>query len=290
MRSLTKSLSHLLIFTLCISFTLSFGLEHLRTLANTDDKKPPLFIGDSLHDYLYDLDKAQLQVFAIALDYYHIKNNKSGAEPATIEQHSDELSSEFLREFITKEVNEHPEINDIGKLEDLVKEYRNSQEIKSYLASLSRDDLVTLAFKCEKHHKKAHGMEHSMGGLHDYIFRLSDDQVREYIMKESQEHEELNSTERLKLLLTDEMNSDEQEKSIEEIIKNLSKNQLMRIIPLILKNIDSEIFNAKLNYNYMSRESLKNFIEFLISGFKIKKDEIYKEIKKILNDITRTTN
>ena len=128
MRTLSKSISILLIFILCISFTLTFGLEYMRAIVDNDNKKPPLFIGDSLHDYLYDLDKGQLEVFALALDYYHMKVNKTGIEAGTIDKHSEELSSDFLREFISKEVNEHPEINDIVKIENLVKEFKNYQE------------------------------------------------------------------------------------------------------------------------------------------------------------------
>jgi hypothetical protein len=287
-----RKLSILILLTLCLTFILSKSeLEYLRTEDNTT-KKPPIFIGDSLHDYLYDLSKEQLKILALALDYYHVKSDETGKETLKIEQHSEELSANFLREFIAKEVNEHPEINEITKIEKVVDEYKNIQEIKKYLNTLSRDDLVTMSLKCERQHKISLGMEHSLGGLHDYIWHISDDQIRDYIIKESQEHEELNSANKLSLLLIrnnekPKNDEDENEKNIEAIIKNLSKPFLMKIVPMILKKIDTEIFNVKLNYNYMTTENLRNFVKFLITDFKLNKDEILKEIKDILNDHTR---
>jgi hypothetical protein len=310
-------------------------------------------------------------MLALTLDYYHVKSDKTGTEASKIEQHVTELSANFLREFITKEVNEHPEINDILQLDKIVNDYKRIQEVKTYIASLFRDDLIKLSFSCEKEHKKEHGMEHSLGGLHDYIWQMTDDQIREYVMKESQEHENINSVEKLNLLLGrdstgikaylanllrddlvslafkceeqhkkshgnvqsigglhdfiwslsddqisdyimkeskehEELNSAEKlnllltkksddkkeenlkEKSIEGMIENMSKPQLMRIIPMTLKKIDPEIFNAKLNYNYMTQENLRNFVKFLILDFKVNKDELLKEIKDILNDHTKT--
>lgn len=361
----------IIFYFLFVNFCWSNSLEYLKS-EDPQETKPPIFIGDSLHDYLYDLDKQQLQTLALALDYYHLKSDKTGTETLKIEQHVTELSANFLREFIAKKFNEHPEINDILHLEKVVSHYKITQEIKSYLAKLPREDLIKLSYICEKQHKKEHGMEHALGGLHDYIWKMSDDGIKVYIMKESEEHEELNSVEKLNLLLGKEGNSgiktylstllrddlvrlafkceeqhkkaqgsihtfgglhdfiwslsddqireyimketrehaelnstdklskilkgndlkdkddSEKEKSIEGKIENMSKPQLMKIIPMILEKIDSEIFNAKLNYNYMTPDNLRNFVKFLILDFKLNKDEILKEVEDILKDHTKS--
>jgi len=288
-----RKLSIFILFAICfIQAFSSSSLEYLRSDDNST-KNPPLFIGDSLHDYLYDLTKEQLKIIALALDYYHVKSDKTGKESLKIEQHSEELSANFLREFIAKEVNEHQEINEITQIEKLVNEYKNLLEIKKYLNTLSRDDLIKVSMKCERQHKISIGMEHSIGGLHDYIWNLSDDQIREYILKESQEHEELNSANKLSLLLIGnkdkpERDEDEKEKNIETIVGSLSKPFLMKIVPMLLKKINTEIFNVKLNYNYLTPQNLRNFVKFLINEFNLNKDEILNEIKSILNDHTRT--
>ena len=75
-----------------------------------------------------------------------------------------------------KKVEEKPERKAEQKL---------GEGIEMNLSSLQHDDLIKLAYSAEKVHKKAKGIEGGLGGLHDYVWKLKDEEIRKIIVKEA---------------------------------------------------------------------------------------------------------
>jgi HD superfamily phosphohydrolase YqeK len=206
------------------------------------DQHIPLPIG-GLHEYLATKKKDDLIDIALAIEFYHRKITGDPEKPNYHEKlHL--MSEHDLREHIIEEVEEHPELEDSKMIDQILIEYRNykppknTPEINTYLMSLKREDLMKLAFQTEKIHKKSIGAEGTTGGLHDYIWRLNDDEIREIIKKESQEHSECNSAEKLKTLMNQPGASDkptavmllaEPDEKIKNYLLSLNRDDLMKL-------------------------------------------------------------
>jgi len=190
------------IFLIFASFLFFSPICHSEFLKDNDYRQP--LIGGGVHDYLHTLDRKGLEEHALALEKYHdsfISEQKFGGLHDYIER----LSDDEITSYILKEVNEHPEVNNMHKLKELTtKKFKSTLiggGIHDYLFTLDRKGLEEHALALEKYHDKATG-RHKLGGLHDYIQRLSDEEVASYILKEVNEHPELNNMHKLKELTT----------------------------------------------------------------------------------------
>jgi poly-D-alanine transfer protein DltD len=155
-------------------------------------------------EYLTKEDNRQtLEKWALATEKYHREVNHLHLLGG-LDDYISSLTNEKVVEYIVKEVSEHPEIDSADKLNELAVKYgieritvfSNPIKNNSFDDIIRRKTLEAWALTCEQFHRNANNI-HPMGGLHDYISRLSDDEVIEYIKKEVAEHEELNSVEKL---------------------------------------------------------------------------------------------
>ena len=64
----------------------------------------------------------------------------------------------------------------------------------------NRDNLIKMAIACEKFDLKKRNVEQTLGGLHDYIWRLEDPDIIKIIFDYAAQYSELNSLAKLKEL------------------------------------------------------------------------------------------
>jgi hypothetical protein len=259
-----------------------------------DHTYKPIPIGGGLHDYLFNKSRDELIKIALVLDQYHREINHLPGIEGGIHDYINKLSDHEIREFISKEANEHPEVNNSDGIEKLLRgEIKKDndtvdKEVGNYLLNLDRENLMKIAFNAEKYHKKVNHMEGSLGGLHDYIWNLSDDKIREYITKEVKEHSDLNKLETLKsmindtnenitLLSTDVINhvDDKVNKKnliMKDILKTMLRNKSKPELEAILKKLMININNPNFNFNVsdMSEENIRKIIKVLLNEFKNK--------------------
>jgi predicted CopG family antitoxin len=254
---------------------------------------------DEIKNYLLTLNRDDLIRLASKTEKVH-KTATGEGRFGGLHDYIMNLSDEQIRRYIMKESDDHVEINSKEKLMALIQP--SDPKMNQYLLSLSREDLIKLAYETEKIHKKAIGIEGSIGGLHDYIWRLSDDDIRKIVMKESQEHQEINSVEQLKMLIdnhnsnitllsTDLINKVHEKVNLKKNVKLLgpistlinisSKRMLMKILLKCLDTInfqDEEVLK-NLEFEQMEVNHLRKFMKNLIRRHadKLNKEEIFKD-------------
>lgn len=69
-----------------------------------------------------------------------------------------------------------------------------------YIHKVSREQLIKWALAAEHYHRKVNNLN-LLGGLHDYVENLSNEEIAKYIIKEAKEHPELDSTQALDLFV-----------------------------------------------------------------------------------------
>jgi hypothetical protein len=207
-------------------------------------KSDLLFLQDAKLD-LKSYDKDNLIQIYLTIDSY-LKNSTRIDE--VVHQNLHMLTEEQLRTNIIDKLAAHPELNNIEKLKRLTDEFKHaikiSHEAIDFINTLTRDELTRLSIRIEKYHKKQLGMEFAIGGLHDYIWRMSEQEIKWNLYTEITEHKELDNVDKLKDMLskTNVINK-------EEFTQNFFK---------ILKNI-TEI--KKIEFDKNSKETIKSIIK-----------------------------
>lgn len=72
--------------------------------------------------------------------------------------------------------------------------------LEDVLRFQNRDNLIKMAIACEKFDLKKRNVEQTLGGLHDYIWRLEDPDIIKIIFDYAAQYSELNSLAKLKEL------------------------------------------------------------------------------------------
>jgi len=158
----------------------------------------PVIGGDGgLHDVLFRTDRDTLDKWALSTEKYHRQVNNLHLMGG-LHDYINSLSNEQVIEYITKETKEHPEIASPLKLNALVTQFsvKTPSSVQTpvfnhdYIVALPRDTLEHYALATEKYHRQVNNL-HLMGGLDDYIKSLSNEQITQYILKETTEHPEI---------------------------------------------------------------------------------------------------
>jgi len=74
--------------------------------------------------------------------------------------------------------------------------------VHDFIFTLSRETLIRWGFTTEKYHRQVNNQTELLGGLEDYIYGLTNEQIIAYVLKEIDEHPELDSKEHLDTLST----------------------------------------------------------------------------------------
>jgi len=160
-------------------------------------------VDGGIHDYIFREPRETLIKWAIATEKYHrrvLNLNIMGG----LHDYIDRLENEKIVEYILAEVSEHPELNNADKLNEISNEGETLEGKRSpiigglhdYINNESMETLKSWALTTEKYHRDTLNV-HPMGGLHDYIDSLTQPEIVGYILREADEHPELNSRDKL---------------------------------------------------------------------------------------------
>lgn len=101
----------------------------------------------------------------------------------------------------------------------------NIQLTENYLNEVKRDELENIAYATENYIKKLKNIEGGMGGLHDFIWRMDEEQIRNHIINEIKLYPELNNAEKLKSITEDYVKKLTREHNNLEILIERDYNQ-----------------------------------------------------------------
>jgi len=157
------------------------------------------------HDALGTASKEQLMMWALTTEAYHRDINHQHLMGG-LDDYISSLSRDQIVSYILKETKEHPELANTDKLNSLGQKYNISanaihsddqsmginlpKTIENILAYSDRSTINKYALASEKYFREMKGVR-LMGGLHDYISTLTNDQVINYILEKSQIYPEL---------------------------------------------------------------------------------------------------
>lgn len=161
-----------------------------------------------LEDYVFRLPREELIGYALASETYS-RNKKHLHLLGGLNDYISRLSNQEISDYILKSAKEFPELNNLETLKTLVNKYQidaknfiqpevnvkspiRGGDLLSDLPSVPRDVLNNYAIAAEKYHREKLNLT-LLGGLHDFINTLTNQQVIEYITQEVKEHPELNS-------------------------------------------------------------------------------------------------
>jgi hypothetical protein len=237
----------------------------------------PIPIGGGLHDHIAKFNRPKLEAVALALEKYHRKDlpeKKIGGMHDYIWR----IHDEELRSYIIREAKEHPEVDDITIIDEMAKEFSKKEDeiilhsgIHDLLSVLDRDPLNKLAFKMERYHRKQTGTEKYMGGLHDYITYMPNEEIKNYIIREIKCHPELNSVEALRAFV-DENKIPEQSlfldiskvSSLEKAISDANREKLEIILVKLNQQLNGKYKYLTSNLHPFSNGDLRKFIHKII--------------------------
>ncbi len=165
-------------------------------------------------DYVMSLNRSELIEVAYSLERYHRIVFNQTQLMGGLHDYVFKISEDQIRNFVFKELVEHPEISKKPLIENLVLSSKTQIEelkkydrdfiigggIHDYLITLDRPMMNKLALALENYHRKQRD-EFMFGGLHDYINQISEEDLRSYISKEANEHNEINNVSALKELV-----------------------------------------------------------------------------------------
>jgi len=152
-----------------------------------------------LHDYINTLNRSTLIAYAFAAEQYHQQANNTGFLIGGLHDYISTLLNEEIVEHIMFEINEHPELDSSKKMDELCSTYgidenslfdQNGPVVTSFLNKMTRKQLDSYALASEQYDRDSRRV-HLLGGLHDYISTLSNDQVKAYIVEKVEEYPEL---------------------------------------------------------------------------------------------------
>ena len=181
-------------------------------------KSSSLLVGGDggIHDFIWRLPRKTLINWALGTEAYH-RDVKHQHLFGGLDEYIYRLTNQEIIEYIMIEIKEHPEISSQEKLNSLIQKYSidsNSMNNHPNLGigqkgglndDIWRTERATLekwAFAAETYHKEINNQTHFEGGLNDYISKLSNKDVINYIMKEAAEHPEISSSDSLNRLVT----------------------------------------------------------------------------------------
>jgi hypothetical protein len=143
--------------------------------------------------------KTELQSYALSIENFAHKGKEVFGG---IHDYVNLMTEEELITYITTVCLEKKELLEENFFKSVVEGKKEDAEdlsfggLHDYIFKTDRKTLEKWAFTCEAHEKRLENL-HFMGGLHDYIERLTDTQIANYILAKAKRFKELNSKENL---------------------------------------------------------------------------------------------
>lgn len=185
-------------------------------------------IGGGVHDFIWRYSKQELATMAIACNYYP---NKFQYLPIIggPDKYIGMLSQEELTKIVVKCTEDHPELQNAQKLEELKNNYLNDVEMGA---------LRYRAMELENENNQ--NKRPVLGGLHDYINKMTKEELVAYIKEHSQKlgvysavqvNDELSALQTYALAVEREMNGSRPVLGgLHDYIRNMSVQDLCEYI------------------------------------------------------------
>ena len=184
-------------------------LERLSAVYGFSDARITSKIGGEgkggLHDYLFRQPRETLVRWALsAEEFYKQKTGKmvlGGLHGRMVP-----LTNQEYAEYISDMAKQFPELDNGQELDKLSKVYgfadnpslgKSLGGLHDYIFRTDRNTLIRWALTAEAHEHKIKNAKMIIGGLNDYIEKLSNEEIGEYVLRVADSYQELNSAEAL---------------------------------------------------------------------------------------------
>jgi hypothetical protein len=244
------------------------------------DKQPTQM--SNIDNYLTSLPRESLETLTIELERYHRRALREENIMGGLHDYLKRIDNSELISYALREIEEHPELNDLTILEQLVNQ--NKFNFDKFLSQQSRANLIHIAIGLEKYHKKQTSTEQYLGGLHDYIMHLSEQEIKNFIFRELKCHPELDISS-LQAFIQNEDNKNFENaknkiflsvKSIDEILQDANREKLELILNDLNRQVGGKYKYLMGNLHPFTNEDLKTFIKRILDenkGLKINDDK-----------------
>jgi hypothetical protein len=140
-----------------------------------------------IEDYIRYFSKSELLQLAYAAEAYDLEARKT-TKLGGLHDYAERLTKEELIRIVLDYVRANPDLRTKGFLEKLTNGFVQEGGYHATLAKKSREELEKYCYAVEKLDRAGKQMR---GGLVDYIFRLTNDQLIEYLDKMSEKHDRI---------------------------------------------------------------------------------------------------
>lgn len=210
--------------------------------------------------------RSNLIAIALACEKHEVEVNKI-PKFGGLHDYVNTLQDEDIIKIIFKYTVQFPELYNIETLKKKANISDNTPEpedFKLYLNTLNRSKIIDIALVGEKFDRKKQGREKFLGGLHDYINSLKNEEIVEIIIKFCDKYPELKENKKIvKLSERNILSLDD----IRDSLKDKKKEELVHLA-LVVDNYDRDN-SAKIRFggihDYVNSLSEKKLVDFIVS-------------------------
>lgn len=221
---------------------------------------------EDLAELLKSLQKYQLAVIAITADEY---DRDHTGKRGGIAEYVFTLTQSELIQFIREKAEKYSELRVERFFKTLIERYEervlfaNFYHASFLIQSLTKNDLLEVAYACEKFARAKSNQSYITGGLHDYASKLSEEQLKEIIFEFFRSHKELTRIDFLEELLS----------SPKLVVKdNLIQLPIetLQVICVNLESYDRDVRNHHPDggiHDYVTRLSKEELLSYIFKMF-----------------------
>ena len=181
----------------------------------------------NLEENLNKYSRESLQSIAVFCNNYdQYKRGTPSVWLLPFAKYSNMFTKEDLVKYIVKMSKQYPELADKGVLEKStgISEVFANQTYKDYLLTKDIEDLKKIAYKAEEYSRRKQGIENIIGGIVNYIWHLSKEEIANIIMDFVKSYPELAENRLLDILTFEKITS------VDDLIKEIESKDRMTII------------------------------------------------------------
>jgi len=219
---------------------------------------------------IWRTERTKLNEWALDLEKYH-KNGQPTM--GGLHDYINKLTNQEVIDYIYKELREHPEVHNLGKLNGL--SVAAVQQIvvggdgglHDVIWRTPRPQLDQWALSLEKVHNNN---QQVLGGLHDYISGMSNQDVINYINKEVKEHPEYSNLQKLNSLSSGVQSTPKLGGGLEDYIRNTPRETLNNWA-IASEKYEREVKNLTLRggiHDYVRFISTEQVVEYILKKAK----------------------
>lgn len=217
---------------------------------------------EDLRDLLASLQKYELAVVAITADEY---DREHTGKRGGIAEYVYTLTEAQIIDIIVEKATKYPELRVERFFKSLIQRYEERVSFANFyhasflIQKLTKNDLLEIAYACEKFENSKSSQSFKLGGLHDYAWKLSEDALRVIILDYLRAYPELTHISFLEELLT----------TVKLVVKDNLTQMPIETLQIICVNLESYDKDARNKYpdggihdyvTSLSKNDLLNYI------------------------------